>query len=171
MGGMIAQQFSLKYPSMVNKLILGCTSPKLGVNLKHALDADNSPFYVKSFSLSEIRQLLTLIFSPNYVDRVLKDKNELKKFFTFYAKFPPSWTSMKYQANAIALHDTLDRLADISQETLIIAGKKDALIPFRHSKKLANSIKNSKLVLFEDAGHGFWIEKSEETVKTVLGFL
>ncbi|NHI91414.1 MAG: alpha/beta hydrolase [Candidatus Lokiarchaeota archaeon] len=171
MGGMIAQNLALTYPKMVNKLILGCTSPKLGVNIKHALDQETSPFFVRSFSPSDIKQLLSMIFSPNYVEKLMKDKEEFKKFFTFYAKYPPSWTSMKHQAAAIAEHDTLNRLNQIDHKTLIIAGKLDSLIPFRHSKKLKDSIPNSKLILYEDTGHGFWIEKPKETAKNVLKFL
>ena len=171
MGGMIAQHFVLTYPKIVDKLILGCTSPKLGVNLKHALDQDKSPFFVRSFSPTDIKQLLTLIFSPSYVEKVMKDTEELRKFFTFYAKYPPSWNGMKNQAAAIADHDTLDRINEIKHQTLIIAGRADALIPFRHSKKLKDSIPNSRLILYNDTGHGFWIEKPKETVQNLLKFL
>jgi len=78
---------------------------------------------------------------------------------------------MKHQANAIELHNTADKLETIKKDTLIIAGKKDNLIPFRHSKKLHRAIPNSVLILYEDAGHGFWIEKPEFTVNTLLDFL
>ena len=171
MGGMIAQHFAISYPEIVDKLVLGCTSPKLGVNIKQALDQDKSPFYIGSFSPSDIKQLLALIFSPSYVEKIMNDKEEMRKFFTFYAKYPPTWKGMKFQAAAIAGHNTLDRINEIKHETLIIAGRADALIPFRHSRKLNESIPNSNLILYDDTGHGFWIEKPKETVKNLLKFL
>ena len=171
MGGMIAQHFALRYPEILDKLILGCTSPKLGVNIKNALDQEKSPFYIKSFSPSDIRQLLTLIFAPSFVEKLMKDKEEMRKFFTFYAKYPPTWKGMKFQAAAIADHDTLDRINEIKNQTLIIAGRADALIPFRHSKKLKDTIPNSRLILYDDTGHAFWIERPNETVQNLLKFL
>lgn len=59
----------------------------------------------------------------------------------------------------------------IEKPTLIIAGKEDALLPVSKSEELKRLIKNSKLVVVEDAGHCVILEKPEEVSKSIEEFV
>jgi len=65
----------------------------------------------------------------------------------------------------------VNRLSKIIIPTLIVSGKKDALIPSKYAKQFHSRIKDSKLVIMEDFGHSPYFEKPDIFSKMVLKFL
>lgn len=63
-----------------------------------------------------------------------------------------------------------NRIAQVTQPTLIIWGDKDAIIPVDQAYKFERDIKNSKLVIYEGSGHVPMIENTEETLRDILDF-
>lgn len=59
---------------------------------------------------------------------------------------------------------------DITIPVLLIHGKNDEIFPFENTQQLANSLFNSKLLVFENAGHSN-LEKHKEYEKSVINFL
>jgi len=53
----------------------------------------------------------------------------------------------------------------------VIAGKDDALISCENSRIIAERIAGAKLVILEPAGHSFWVEQPDQTVKAIADFL
>lgn len=64
-----------------------------------------------------------------------------------------------------------DFLPFIKCNTLIIFGKSDKVTPVYMAKKLHKKIKNSKLILYEDAGHFCFIDKKLEFIEDISHFL
>lgn len=64
-----------------------------------------------------------------------------------------------------------NRLAEIQTPTLIIWGEKDSWIPLRHAHKFHELIPNSKLIIYENAGHVPMEEIPAITVADYLQFL
>jgi pimeloyl-ACP methyl ester carboxylesterase len=64
-----------------------------------------------------------------------------------------------------------ERIANITQPTLIIWGGQDRLIPPTNAQLFANDIKGSKLVIFETLGHVPQEEDPKQTVAAVQAFL
>ncbi|WP_251067923.1 alpha/beta fold hydrolase [Apilactobacillus xinyiensis] len=50
-------------------------------------------------------------------------------------------------------------------------GKEDIMVPIINSYKLNKKIKNSKLVIYDDAGHGGIFQNYKEFTKLILEFL
>jgi pimeloyl-ACP methyl ester carboxylesterase len=65
----------------------------------------------------------------------------------------------------------IDRLAEITQPTLILWGRKDALVPVAHARQFNDRIMNSKLVIFDDVGHLPQIEAPERTAEAMRTFI
>ena len=74
-------------------------------------------------------------------------------------------------ANAIAEHNTIDRLHEIKNVTLILCGEKDSLSPVLVNEKLHELIPNSKLEIIKGVGHASVLEKAPEVNKAILDFL
>ncbi|WP_211286667.1 alpha/beta fold hydrolase [Terribacillus saccharophilus] len=67
-----------------------------------------------------------------------------------------------------------DRPADLSkivQPTLIINGDHDRMVPTENSYDLANRIADSKLEIFDQAGHGSLFQYPNEFVQMAHKFL
>lgn len=64
-----------------------------------------------------------------------------------------------------------DFLPFICAETLILFGKNDATTPIYMAKKLHKKIKNSKLVIIDDAGHFPFLDRRIEFVSQIEDFI
>jgi pimeloyl-ACP methyl ester carboxylesterase len=168
MGGMIAQEVALRHPSMVRSLILGATSPCLPA----------MPPRPKAFEATikaqemEPRQAFETTYWTGYSDEYLAANEEplwqRAQVERIYSSPPDLW---RRQSNAVAKHDTRERLGDIEAPTLVIGGDDDPLVPPENSRYLAEHIPNAELILFPGARHSFNVELADETNQAVLDFV
>ena len=75
------------------------------------------------------------------------------------------------QCDACLRHDATDRLRDISQKTLVICGRNDALTPPKFHRELADEIPDAHLVTIAYGGHVVMAESAERFNHVVLQFL
>ena len=62
---------------------------------------------------------------------------------------------------AIAGHDTLERLHEISAPTLVVHGTDDQMLPVGNASLIAERISGSRLEILDGVGHVFWWERPE----------
>jgi pimeloyl-ACP methyl ester carboxylesterase len=69
--------------------------------------------------------------------------------------------------------DTLDRLGGIEAPTLVVVGEQDLLTPPRQAEAVADAIPKARyeLVTGPGASHGLHIERPDDLVRIVTGFL
>jgi 3-oxoadipate enol-lactonase len=170
MGGMIAQEFALRYPQRVKTLTLGCTNCG-GVQtvLSKDLDVLNLLADIESVDVQQAALVMTKVavtpwFMQKHMD-VLLQLNQLS------LQHPTPKHGMVRQMQAIQGHDTYERLPQIAVPTLVITGKEDGLVPPENSVTLAQRIPNADLTILSNASHLFNIELPETTVETVKGFI
>ncbi len=156
MGGAIAQQFALKYPEKLDKLILGCTMA--GGNCSQLGDIGG----VMNGNL------LDLLFTPTFIQN---HQQELTEFLTETTPLHSRDAALQRQLQAFASHDTCDILVDIQATTLIITGDKDIAIHRSNSDVLAAKIPNVKLEIITDAAHGFSFSHPDITADLIHLFL
>lgn len=173
MGGMIAQEFALRYPDKVISLILGCTTPG-GPNSIMA-DAEAMTFLFDMERMKRLtpeegaREMLPFLFTQEFIDKNPKLIEEFIAGMLEYNITPLH--SYQRQGEAIMRFNAYDRLPQIKAPTLVIAGTADRLIPVENSRILASRIPNAELVILENVGHGFFTEALEEANKAILDFL
>lgn len=63
-----------------------------------------------------------------------------------------------------------DRLAAISQPTLLIHGRRDLITPVSESEDMARRIPDSKLVVIEDAGHVPVVTRPDQVAEAINSF-
>lgn len=156
MGGMIAQHFALNHADKLNQLILGCT----------AAGGECSEFGdVSGFMTGN---LLDLLFTPEFIQ---SHQPELTNFFQTTAPLHSRGTALQRQLQAMATHDTCDRLGKIIAPTLVITGDRDPVIPSKNSDFLAQKIPGAQQVTIPDASHGFCFSHPDGTANAVINFL
>ena len=77
------------------------------------------------------------------------------------------------QWDADLAHDTLDRLGGIEAPTLVVVGEQDLLTPPWQAKAVADAIPGARFELVTGPGssHGLHIERPDDLVKIVTGFI
>jgi len=171
MGGMIAQQFALRYPHRVRSLILACT--KFGGPHEIPVDTEILEYWEHPKQLSpedSIMQSLRMQMSQEFID---KNPDLIQQIIKRALEAPPPVTpqSGMRQVQAIIGHNTYDRLPEIKAPTLVIHGDADRMSPVENGRILASRIPNAELVILKKMGHGFMIEAFDESNRLMLDFL
>ena len=169
-GGMIAQRFALKYPGMLDRLVLGCTMP----NFTHLSPTDEVLQRMQKsqmVSLDEgVEIMMRLFLSEQFFTDKPDQTAKLREVMTTEKKEQGTDAFLR-QLGAAMTHDTLNEVKDIKAPTLAITGELDPIAPVENARFLAEQIPNSTLVEIPDLYHAFWVERFEETCYTIKKFL
>lgn len=166
MGGMIAQEYALAYPTDLCSATFACTYAAPG------------PFCSRMFSMwADAAQVMGVPF-------VMRDVTLWAFTVPFFSERPAEVaefeTAMRYvdqptpaylaQLAVIQEHDTTARLKDITVPTLVLAGEQDILIPVSLSKELYDGVPGAAWAT-TPGGHGCIWEFPEEFNETFLNFV
>ena len=64
-----------------------------------------------------------------------------------------------------------DRLGDVSQPVLVLAGRRDRTCSVEAAQAIAEGVRQGELVVFESSGHMTFVEENEAYIRTVRDFL
>ena len=158
--------FALKYPEMLNSLVVSNCASFLGpllekiTNLWRYACIKNDPemFYHATIPFN---------FSESFIS---KNKEFFMQALDRYKLL--NLQSFVNLLDAFKNLNITERLGEINIPTLIIGGNSDLLKPPNpYSFTLKEKIKNSQLCLIDDAGHALTHEKPEKFISEVLRFL
>ncbi len=171
LGGNIAWHYAVKYPKMVNKLVL--------------IDASGYPLHSKSvpiaFRLARtpvLNNLLTFI-TPRFmakasVENVYADKNKVTEALVD-RYFELILRKGNRQALVDRMKNTVDsdilQIKNIQKPTLVLWGEKDFLIPINNAYNFHRDLPNNTLVIIKNTGHVPMEEKPQESLAAFMGFL
>jgi len=165
MGGMIAQELALGWPARVRRLILGCTHAGVRHSARQPREAAQAFAMQTDDWALRMRTLAPFAFARDVDPKLLATFIEKK---SRDVQDPVGYAA---QIQAVLVHDTADRLADIRAPTLVVTGDDDRVIPGQSSALLAERIPDSRLQVLAGAGHLFFIEQPRETVGLLEAFL
>ncbi len=169
MGGMIAQELTLRHPDRVRTLQLHCTTPIIDAYGSFLID---TLLTVKARGDREenVRAIMPWILCR----KTIVGRPDFIRFWIDRAlayPYPIGYDGLARQADAIRGHDTLARLGEIRVPTLITTGAEDILVPPVSSHELHARIPGSQLVTLPDAGHLHFIEQAEKFNAACVEFL
>jgi pimeloyl-ACP methyl ester carboxylesterase len=165
MGGMIAQELAIGWPDRVGRLVLGCTH----AGVRHATRGPRETgraFAMETDDWGERMRALAPFAFAGDVDPGLLDAFIAKK-----SRDVQDPAGYRAQIAAVLDHDSAERLEQICCPTLILTGDDDRVIPGESSRLLHVRIPGSRLEVISGAGHLFFIERPDETVRLLRNFL
>lgn len=119
-------------------------------------------------SLAAMRGVMEAVF----YDTSWVNEEALRKIFTDKLAVKDSYTVRSFLGNPTRDKERLDdKLASIKAPTLVVWGKQDKLLPITSGERYAAGITGAKMVSFDKCGHVPPIEKTEEFLTAVTGFL
>jgi len=181
LGGMIVQNFVIKYPERVNKMIL--------INTNYGQPDESGAEVYKNMRLADLK---------------LREEDPEKSFWQsarggFYIKFrkqmeadpskkwyglwsvedlmkdrvidPPTKEDIEVQAMAANTHHTLDKLHEIKNKSLLITSTHDRVMPVSVMEEMHQRIPNSILKIIEKAGHDSPLSRAPEVNQMIIEFL
>ena len=159
LGGWIASAFALKFPQLIDKLILVDAAGVWG-------DITTLPIDVRVSTREHLRDVFRLIF----YNKELATDALVDYGYYLHLERGDGATIDSLLRNTPG--ERLDGvITGITLPTLIVWGEHDEMIPLRVGQNLHRLIPGSKLVVIPECGHVPELEKPEELVKAVLGFL
>lgn len=157
MGGMVAQRFALLFPDRVERLILSATSGRVADGPKMVL-------------LTGINWLLLRLTAKAMAVNIrLAYHRATPEIVARHLATDPGTIRGAY--GALLRHNALGELGRIQVPTLVLAGTKDRLLPWKMGKKLAAAIPGAKLVLIEGGSHELMADHTEEVAVAMEEFL
>lgn len=170
--GMVAQDMVLKVPELIRKLILAGTWPAGGKGINQ-VGSVSWPLIIKGlitfqdpklylfFTSSKKSQLAWKAFLARLKERKLnRDKEPTPRAFLRQLEAIHAWGNQLPQD-----------LGKINIPVLIANWDNDIMVPTENTYDLAKRIKNSEILIYQDAGHGGIFQYPEDFTSKVLNFL
>jgi 3-oxoadipate enol-lactonase len=165
MGGAIAQHVALKAPERVRSLVLAATwcRPNPWMERLGAVGELVAGLAPEAFA----RSMMLWLFSPAFV---LSQPELVRAIEQMVLAFQPPAETFVNQMAAVREHATAARLGQVTAPTLVLAARRDVMVPPELAAEVAEAIPGARFELL-DGGHGFSAENAAEFNRIVLKFL
>ena len=153
-GGMVAQEFAIRFPGRVQRLVLACTSSGGAGGASyplHELAGLDVQERVKRVILHTRHDTKWISAHPAEFEALIQQSLARA---TVGAGGPDRENGWRWQLEARRRHDTHDRLHCLSMPVYVCGGKYDGIAPVDNSKAIARQIPGACLEFFE-GGHLF----------------
>ena len=171
MGGMIGQEFALRHPDRLNRLVLSGAG---GAPARSAFDPIRIWAWMKSHDGSGetfAAEQFVWLFSTSF----LRNDAAVTQTLSLLASNPNPVTPTAYGRQAVAYlqHDVLDRLRAIRAPTLVVGGEQDLLTPPWILEEVARAIPGAEFRMLrgDGASHLLPLERPDEFNQLVANFL
>jgi 3-oxoadipate enol-lactonase len=171
-GGMVAQEFALRYPQRVEKLVLACTSSGGAGGASYPLheltDLPISEYVRRTLVLSDTRR--DTAWQAAKPERFQSLIDMTIAGMQIGADEPERKTGARRQLEARIGHDTFDRLPTLSMPVFICGGLYDGIATPENLEVLQKQIPGARMELFK-GGHLFFLQdpKAFEQITAFLG--
>jgi 3-oxoadipate enol-lactonase len=166
MGGMIAQEYAIAYPSDLRSVTLGCTyaGPGPFCSRMFAMWAELAPVMGVPFVM---RDVTLWAFTTGFFEQ---REDELAEFETAMRYLDQPVHAYLAQLAVIQHHDATGRLDQITAPALVLAGEEDILIPVALSRRIHAGIPGSEWATTK-GGHACLWEHPAEFNQVFLEFV
>ena len=165
LGGLIAQQFALKHPSMVAALVIadsvGQFSPE-----SRAMFAERARIVKAQGTQPLVDGILTRWFTPEFA---AQNPARIAGFREQILANDP--TTVAATCRIATTFNLLDQLASITAPTLVLVGEHDRGNPLPKAREIQERISGAELAVIPGAAHFGPVEQPETFNRLVLDFL
>lgn len=172
MGGMIAQDLIVKHPDLVRRLVLTGTGPRGGKGIDKVVGVTYGDILRATLTRSDPKEFL-------FFNRDAAGKTAGKAFVkrlqerTVDRDEDITLKALRTQLKAIQRfgRSAPSDLSTFTQPTLIANGDHDRMVPTVLSEDLHRRIKDSRLIIYPNSGHGGIFQFHEEFATVASEFL
>ncbi|CAG1004927.1 3-oxoadipate enol-lactonase [Myxococcaceae bacterium] len=169
LGGMTAQEFALRHPLRLDRLLLVGSYARADAKRRMLLEKWRDMARVETPLSIQVRERLLWTLEDDTME-VTDLIDSMVEFFTREGS-PVSNDVFARQCEACIGHDTRDRLRQIHARTLVLCGRHDQLTPPKFQRELADEIPGARLVTLSFGAHLVMAESAQRFNQIVLQFL
>src|SRR5215203_4302388 len=176
LGTFIAQELTLNYPQKLDRLILhagycgGNEAIYASGQAFESIMTLSSPQILRNMTAEQQAMILAqIMFPPQWLEEHPEILNSVIQLAPVRSATPEIIQQQGFASGT--WKGSCDRLANITQPTLLIVGDQDLLIPAANSIMMAQRIPNSWLVIIQGTGHGMMLQVPNEFSAIVQTFL
>lgn len=168
-GGFVALEFALRFPDRLDKLILACTSAGGPSHVFPDMEILRS--FTRDPNL-EMGIQIRRFFGPAFTDQFhVEHADVVESICRAREENDVADATYLAQLQAAFAFDVADRLCEIKNETLVITGDQDKLVPMQNSVNLAENIPHACLKVIEGGSHMFFVENAAAFNKVISKFV
>ncbi len=171
LGGLIAEEFALAYPQMVNRLVLADTGFG-GPHMAKPSFLDLLPMLLtmrrSGDPAKDIQRSFELFTSKEWCQQ---HADLVKQYVDWRVAHPQPPAAYNLQKGAVNTYGCEDRLAQIKVPVLIVHGAKDRIVPVKNAHLLHEKLPQAELFIIPDSGHAAPIQRAEDFNATLVRFL
>ncbi len=172
LGGGIAWNFTTKYPDMVDKLILidAAGYPTKAERLPLAFKLAQTPFIKNIFTYITPRFVAKASVENVFADKTKVTEALIDRYFELTLR-KGNRQAFVDRLNTKKEISTHQNIALIKQQTLVLWGEQDQLIPVENALQFHDDLPNDTLVIMKNVGHVPMEERPNQSLESVLLFL
>lgn len=169
MGGFIAQEFALRYPDRVDRLVLVSTSAGGATHVPMAPEVLAQ--MMAPPTTNDPRALVASRLPLAFTEAFLADPATVAHLVDQRLERPQPPHAYQAQLMAGATFDAADRVHRITAPTLVAAADGDLVVPVENARRLVAALPCAELRIYPGLGHQFFVEAPEAFNRDVLAFL
>ncbi|EFK08463.1 hydrolase, alpha/beta domain protein [delta proteobacterium NaphS2] len=168
-GGQVGMNFTLKYPDMVDRLVLANTCAHVDQYLRSMGD-----MWKRAAKLYDGEAFFDLALIPIYSRKFYNEQYEwlVARRQVFKEYLTREWFDAFIRLASSNTHlDIRTDMARIDHPTLLIAAQEDIITPHGQMIDMSRTMPDSRIVCVPETGHGAVLEKIDIVCMLIKGFL
>jgi pimeloyl-ACP methyl ester carboxylesterase len=158
-GGMIAIKYAVKNPEKISKLILTGAA-----GIRHRPTIKQKIFFI-------LAKMGKFLFSLPRICRLQKPAQKILYKMARVKDYYQASPRMKEVMKNVLAQDLTPCLEKIKPATLLVWGRLDKTTPLSDGEIMNRKIKNSKMVIIDNANHSLPYQRPKEFIKIIFEFL
>lgn len=156
MGGSIAQHIALLQPERIESLVLCASFARLDPLGERVLTNMREVLEWRESWDDHARHSVPNFVSADFYNNSPEAIKQIEQLIGGETRNPACYVA---QNHACLEHDTLDRLGEIKQPVLVLAGGRDPICSLTCTQWMIDGLPNAESIIFEDSSHFFLIEE------------
>jgi poly(3-hydroxyoctanoate) depolymerase len=167
LGGLLAQELAYRHPDRVDRLVLCATTPGFPSLPPRPLAAWLMLTPHRYLNRAAAEMIVPVIAGG----RTSRDRRVLRENLHYRLAHPPSFVGYVDQLYAAGGFSSHRWIRKITQQTLVLAGDDDPLVPLANARYLAHAIPGARLHVVRGAGHLMLLDDPRPTGELICRFL
>jgi pimeloyl-ACP methyl ester carboxylesterase len=167
LGGLVAQELAHRHPERVDRLVLCATTPGVPSIPPNPLVAWLMLTPARYYDRRAAEAIVPRIAGG----RTRRDRDVMRVNLDLRLSHPPSARGYAHQAYAAWGWSSHLWLRRIRNETLVLHGDDDPLVPIANGRYLARAIPGATLTVMPGAGHLVLLDEGADAARRIDGFL
>lgn len=167
LGGLVGLDLALRYPNRIGRLVVVNAWAKPNSHTQRCF-AVRRDLLINSGVAAYVRAQPIFLYPAAWLEKnaVQIAREEAHGILNFQGE-----GNILKRIDALLAFDVESRLCEISAPTLVVASRDDVLVPWTCSQVLAGGIRNSKIRVIPEGGHGFTAIDPEVFNSELIDFL